>query len=128
MKRIFHIIPVSYLAAGTVLLALMAISQSLSAAQLRQASGKISFLRVHSLGSKWGPPQDQIDVEVVVKLKSQPDKAFGFQLRDDTHGPARRAMLDLIRDAFRNDWAITIDYWINPGKKNGLVERVWVTK
>jgi len=37
-------------------------------------------------------------------------------------------MLDLLRDAFRNGWKVGINYNIDSGKKNGVINRVWVTK
>ena len=92
-------------------------------ADIRQASGKLTLLRVHDAGTKYGPPSDQIDVEVVIHLNSQPGKAFGFQLRDDGNRPAHQGMLDLLRDAFNNDWTVTVDYDIEPGKKNGVIIR-----
>ena len=68
-------------------------------------SGRLTLLRVHDRGTKFGPPTDQIDVEVVFKLNSHPDKAFGFTLRDDANGPAHRGMLDLLRSGFDHNWA-----------------------
>ena len=93
-----------------------------------QASGKITLLRVHNVGTKYGPPQDQIDVETVIQLSTQPGKSFGFQLRNDGNGAAREGMLSLLKDAFNNNWTVTIDYTITPPKKNGIIIRVWVTK
>ena len=58
---------------------------------LIETSGKITFLRVHDVGTGWGPANDHIDVEVIVKLDSHPQNAFGFQLRNDgtaQHAPA----------------------------------------
>jgi hypothetical protein len=108
---------------------LLAILFSIPAhAALQQASGKVTMLRVHDVGTKYGPSTDQIDVEVVIRLNSQPGKAFGFQLRNDNNRPARDGMLDLLRDAFNNNWTVTIDYNINPGKKNGVIIRTWLTK
>jgi hypothetical protein len=95
---------------------------------LLQASGRVSLLRVHNKGSGYGPDSDKIDVEVVAWLDSQPGKAFGFQLRDDDERPAHQGMLDLLRDAFDNGWKTTIDYDISPGKLNGLIHRVWLTR
>lgn len=100
----------------------------LAPTDLQQATGKVTLLRVHDVGTKYGPPADQIDVEVVIWLDSQPGKAFGFQLRDDSNRPARQGMLDLLRDAFNNNWTVTIDYNIDPGKNNGVIIRVWLTK
>jgi hypothetical protein len=91
-------------------------------------SGKLTLLRVHDVGSKFGPPSDQIDVEVVFKLNSQPDKAFGFTLRSDANGPAHRGMLDLLRSGFEHNWVVSSDVEIGTGKKNGTSIRVWLTK
>jgi hypothetical protein len=97
-------------------------------AGLVESTGKVTLLRVHDVGTGYGPANDKIDVEVIVWLDSQPGQAFGFQLRDDGNRPARQGMLDLLRDAFRNNWSVTIDYNIDPGKKNGVIIRTWVTK
>ncbi len=97
-------------------------------ADLLQSSGKVTLLRVHDVGGKYGPPTDQIDVEVVIKLDSQPGKAFGFQLRNDNSRPARQGMLDIIQDAFNHNWTVTIDYKVDSGKKNGVIIRTWLTK
>jgi hypothetical protein len=93
-----------------------------------QSSGKLTFLRVHDVGTKFGPSTDQIDVEVVMKLSSEPDRAMGFQLRNDSNGPARQGMLDLLRDAFNHDWTVTVDYDLDTGKTNGLAMRVALRK
>ncbi len=93
-----------------------------------QSSGKLTFLRVHDLGTKFGPPSDQIDVEAVIKLNTEPERAMGFQLRNDGNRPARQGMLDLLRDAFNNNWTVTVDYDIDDGKKNGVAMRVALRK
>jgi hypothetical protein len=95
---------------------------------LLNSSGKLTFLRVHDVGTGWGPPSDSIDVEVVCKLNTMPNNAFGFQLRNDNNRPARAGMLDLLRDAFNHNWTVAMDYEIDSGKKNGIVIRVWLTK
>jgi hypothetical protein len=92
------------------------------------ASGKITFLRVHDVGGAYGPPTDKIDVEVVIGLNTAADMAFGFKLRNDTNGLAHQGMLDLLRDAFNYNWTANIDYDITPGKKNGVISRVWLSK
>ena len=117
MKRIFIF----------VLLALVVISFR-SPRDLRQATGRVTMLRVHDVGTKYGPASDQIDVEVVIKLSTQTGKAFGFKLRDDNNAPARQGMLSLLRDAFANNYNTTIDYEIDPGKNNGVIIRVWLTR
>lgn len=92
------------------------------------SSGKLTFLRVHDVGTRWGPPNDQLDVEVIVKLDSHPNNAFGFQLRSDGNGPARAGMLDLLRDAFDHDWTVTLDYDIDAGKTNGVIVRTALSR
>jgi hypothetical protein len=91
-------------------------------------SGRLTLLRVHDKGGKFGPPGDQIDVEVVFKLNTHADKAFGFTLRSDSDGPAHRGMLDLLRSGFDHNWVVSTDAEIGDGKKNGKSIRVWLTK
>lgn len=99
------------------------------AAELIGTKGKLTYLRVHALGSAYGPPQDRIDVEVVIKLDTNPNKSFGFQLRENNNDTGvREAMFNLLQDAFNNNYNVTIDYWIDPGKKNGVIHRVTLTK
>ena len=100
------------------------------ATKLIQSTGELIFLRVHDVGSKFGPPSDQIDVEVVIKIDSLPDRAMGFQLRNDGNRAARQGMLDLLRDAFVGDFTVTIDYSIDldAGKKNGVILRTALVK
>jgi len=95
---------------------------------LLQSSGKVTFLRVHDVGTGFGPPSDQLDVEVVIQLNTRPGQSFGFQLRDDNQRAARQGMVDLLRDAFNNNWTVTIDYFIDEGKNNGEIIRVALTK
>lgn len=93
-----------------------------------ESTGKISFLRVHDVGTGFGPPGDQLDVEVVVKLVTKPDMAFGFQLRNDGNRVAREGMLGLLRDANANGWNVTLDYDLPDGKKNGMLFRVAIIR
>ncbi|MGC2765608.1 MAG: hypothetical protein WB607_08885 [Candidatus Acidiferrum sp.] len=97
-------------------------------ADLWESSGHVNLLRVHDVGTGYGPPGDYIDVEVIVWLDSKPGMAFGFQLRDDSNRLARQGMLDLLREAFSHNDIVTIDYNITPGKNNGVITRVWITK
>ena len=97
-------------------------------ASLLNASGKITLLRVHDVGTGYGPTADFIDVEAVIQLDTKPGSAFGFQLRNDNERVSREAMLNLLRDAFRNNWTVSIDYNIDPNKKNGVIIRAWVQK
>lgn len=95
---------------------------------LLERSGKIVFLRAHDVGTAYGPPYDQLDVEAVFILDSAPDGAYGFQLRDDGNRPAREAMFSLLRDAFVHDFTVIADYLIEPGRKNGIAIRIALTR
>jgi hypothetical protein len=97
-------------------------------ADLKARSGRVVFLRAHDVGTGWGPPTDSLDVEAVVILDSDRTSAFGFQLRNDANRPARDAMFALLRDAYVNNLVVTIDYLIDPGKKNGRAIRVALTR
>lgn len=100
------------------------------ASKLIASTGKVKELRVIELGSKHGPPTDQIDVEVVAELDTVPDRGMGFQLRNDANRPVRQGMLDLLRDAFQLGCQTRIEYSIDldAGKKNGTIVRVILLK
>lgn len=72
--------------------------------------GKINLLRVHDPGTKYGPVTDQIDAEVIVLLDTRPNEAFGFQLRKDGDEKTNQGMLALLRQAFKTDKRVRIDY------------------
>jgi hypothetical protein len=93
-------------------------------ADLRNSRGRLTFLRAHDVGTGWGPPNDQLDVEVVFMLDSVAGGAFGFQLRTDANGPVREAMVGLLRDAYVNNLEVSVDYFIDPGKHNGRAIRI----
>jgi hypothetical protein len=115
-----------YIGLAIVVALLLTVLAAPASAQVN-ASGKITLLRVHELGSGYGPPSDFIDVEAVIWLDSQPGKAFGFQLRTDQNLPVRQGMLDLLRDAFANNWTVSIDYLAPADHTNNFVlVRVWV--
>ena len=91
------------------------------------ARGKLTLLRVHDVGSGFGPPNDFIDVEVVIAIDTAPGKFFGFQLRNDSRLPARQGMLDLLRDAFERNLAVNFDHLPVAGRNNSILFRVWLT-
>ncbi|WP_336365390.1 hypothetical protein [Halalkalicoccus salilacus] len=98
--------------------------------KLIQSKGEVTFLRVHDVGTGYGPGNDHIDVEVVMGLNSHPERRMGFQLRDDRHRAARQGMLDLLRDAYTHGHRVEVDYRIDldEGKTNGEAIRVALTK
>lgn len=87
-----------------------------------EATGKVTFLRVNDIETLYG--SDQLDIDAVFQLDGQVTPSFGFQLRTDPNQIARQGMLDLLRDAYANEWPVTVDYDIPPGKQNGVVMRV----
>ena len=87
------------------------------------AEGTVTELRAFDRGTMFGPPSDRIDVEVVFRLSSDPRKAFGFQLREDAREQVHRSMLDVLRDAFRNNGRIRVDY-SRSGIRNNVAIRV----
>lgn len=86
--------------------------------------GRVTLLRVHEVGTGYGPATDFLDAEVIVKLDTLPGKAFGFKLRDDADEAARRGMLDLLRDAFNHNRAVRIEYVQVAGLNNSKILRV----
>ena len=89
---------------------------------LASAQGRITFLRVHDVGTGFGPPSDFIDVEVVIALDTLPGRGFGFQLRADDKEFEAQGMLDILRDAYNRNSRVTIDY-IRTGFRNGRIVR-----
>ena len=91
------------------------------------AQGEVSMLRIHDVGTGYGPSYDHIDVEVVMRLDTEPDKAFGFQLRQDNREGSRRGMLDCLRNAYHSGAPVRIDYqWLGSGTRNGVILRSWM--
>lgn len=96
------------------------------AEQIRTATGKLAFLRVHRLGSGFGPSSDFIDVEVVIGIKGVKG-GFGVTLRNDNNRFAHAGMLDLLRDIFNSDTVAEVEYTVDPGefgKINGTILRL----
>lgn len=90
---------------------------------LLNAQGRVTFLRVHDVGTGFGPPTDFIDGEVVIRLDTLPGRGFGFRLRADGDEAVGRGMLDLLRVAFERQSRVSIDY-IRTGLRNGRILRV----
>ena len=86
---------------------------------------------MHEQGSGYGGGGTNfIDADVVFKLDSRPDKAFGFYLRNDDNQPIRQGMLDLVRDAMTHGLKVTTDFTelVMPPNQNSFVLRVSLTK
>lgn len=95
--------------------------------------GHITLLRVHDMGTGYGPPLDFLDDEVIVWLDTEPGKAYGFKLRigptgddvnpGDPDAFAEKGMLKLVRDAFNKNKLVRFDY-IRTGLRNNHIIRV----
>jgi hypothetical protein len=110
------------------LLIMIMVSSSAHADLLGVRNAQLTMLRVHDVGTRFGPPADQIDVEVVIQVANQ-GGSFGFQLRNDANQQARQGMLNILRDAMNNKSVlVNFDYNVQPPKKNGVIIRVWLTK
>jgi hypothetical protein len=90
---------------------------------LQAGEGRVTLLRVHEVGSGYGPPDDQLDAEVIVWLDSQPEKAFGFQLRMDEARASAQGKLDLLRDAFDRSARVRLEF-IRTGCRTAQIIRV----
>jgi hypothetical protein len=90
---------------------------------LEEVSGRIQFLRVNDVGTGYGPPDDSIDAEVIFQLDSQPEKAFGLQLRTDENRLVNRGKLSLLRLAYAKNLPVLIDFH-RISCRNGMVLRV----
>jgi len=95
---------------------------------IENVSGLLSLLRVHKRGSRFGPANDQIDVEVIAQIASRPTQFYGLQLRTGSDLPANEGMLGLLRDGFNHGWIVNIDFDKKPGRNNSVLIRVWLTK
>ena len=84
---------------------------------------------VQKAGEKFGPTDDALDTEVVFRLHNEPERLFGFTLRDDGDARAHRAMFDLLRDAFQDGQRVVhVNYQTAAGKTSGIVNRLWVER
>lgn len=90
---------------------------------IRAAAGRITMLRVHDVGTMYGPPTDPIDGEVVIQLDSDTDSAFGFKLRTGADLEAQRRMFKILQDAFARNLRVEINYEVT-GPNNGRILRV----
>jgi hypothetical protein len=90
---------------------------------LQAATGRITLLRAHERGTKFGPPDDQLDAEVIAMLDTEPEKAFGFQLRTGADQPDAEGKLNLLRDAFNNNRRVRLEF-LRTGCRTGKIVRV----
>lgn len=90
---------------------------------LQVAVGKITLLRAHDMGTGYGPPDDELDAEVIVTLDTEPEKAFGFKLRTGDDRADAEAKLAALRDAFNNNRRVRLEF-LRTGCRTGQIVRV----
>jgi photosystem II stability/assembly factor-like uncharacterized protein len=90
---------------------------------LQTAVGLITLLRVHDLQTGFGPPDDQLDAEVIVLLDTEPEKAFGFKLRADADRADANGKLKVLRDAFNQNRRVRLEF-VRTGCRTGKIVRV----
>ena len=88
-----------------------------------RAAGRVTFLRIQEVGSGWGSGANFLDVELVVRLDSQPEYAFGLQLRPGSQEYAALGAVDHLRRSMRRNSVIDIDYR-RTGFRSGTIIRV----
>lgn len=91
-------------------------------------SGNLTFLRANEFEDNFGGQGDSIEAEVVAKISSAPNDAFGLKMRNDEKLPANEAMFALLRDSFNHDWATTVEYETDDRPHNGYLFRVELRK
>lgn len=107
-----------------VIFFLTAFKASLFAQQVEATTGRVTFLRLNNIGEGYGPPGDKIAAEVIIKISSKPDYAFGFQLRKDDNELTHTAMFEMLHYAFTNNLDVRIEYTRLPNRKNFILFRV----
>jgi len=90
---------------------------------LQVAIGNITLLRVHDVGTGFGPPDDQLDAEVIVLLDTEPEKAFGFKLRTGDDQADAEGKLHALRDDFNNNRRVRLEF-LRTGCRTGQIVRV----
>ncbi len=108
--------------------ALASCQTGLPRAGVQTAQGRITWLRVHDLGSGYGPKSDFLDAECVFGLDTQPRRAFGFALKPGGGLAAHEGMLALAQNALTHDLDVSIDYQQVVNHFNAIVFRLAVVR
>ena len=87
--------------------------------QIHQVTGKLTYILVREFTTG-----DFLDAEVIVGIDTDPVRRFGFRF-----GPnLQRSMLDILRDAFNNNWKTTLDYIFDTTGRDGFIRQVHISK
>lgn len=74
-----------------------------------QHAGKLSRIRVNEVNGSFGGCPNCITAEIVFQFTND-SRWFGLRLLNDANLAPHQAAVDLLRDAFNNDWTVQIDY------------------
>lgn len=93
--------------------------------QINQVTGKITYLLIR----KEGPFNDSLDAEVIVGLDTSAVARFGFKFDGAVNNDfIHQGMLDILRDAFNNNWKTIIDYRMDFTSGDGIIQQVKIIK
>jgi hypothetical protein len=113
---------------------------TIAEAQVNAVEGKVTMLLVQEEDAEYGPPGDEIDVEVVLTLDVTSTILYGFNLRSGENQMVHLGMLALLREAYANNWTVHVEYEQKGGGGVGggggpggsspqnEVFRIWVAK
>ena len=93
-------------------------------------TGKITFLLVREAK----PVNDFLDVELIVGLDTAPITRFGFKFGERSSGIGgireiiHHSMMDILRDAFNNNWQVTLDYISDLSSSDRKIIQVQISK
>lgn len=87
-----------------------------------RVSGKITMFRTQEKGLEVMANGEKVDAEILVQLDTQPKLVLTIPLHEQD--PARREMVETLRQAYINDKAVTIEHKIAPGKQIAQIN--WV--
>lgn len=123
MKKKLHL--ASLVAAGCLVASsAMADTPALQGAHghANRVSGKVTMFRTQEKGLEVMTNGEKVDAEIMVQLDTQPKLVLTLPLHEQD--PARREMVETLRQAYINDKAVTIEHKIAPGKKTAQIN--WV--
>jgi hypothetical protein len=96
--------------------------------EIHQITGKLTYLLVRDAR----PLNDFLDVELIVGLDTAPITRFGFKFGAGGIGGIKEiihhSMMDILRDAFNNNWQVTLDYIFDPTGRDGIIKQVQIGK
>ena len=94
--------------------------------QTNQVTGKLTYLLIR----QDKPPNDFLDVEVIVGLHTDPVRRFGFKFGSAVNNDfIHQGMRDILLDEFNTNCQTTIDYIIDFTTHNdGIIKQVKINK